>query len=74
MGMRSFAVTGLDSDEHDYDNWLDTLTQASVRLDVLQTVVTELCQLCEKEDVVESQQVLEVLERRGAISKSAHAA
>jgi hypothetical protein len=70
MSMTSFAVTGLASDEHDYDNWLDTLTQASARLDVLQTVVTELCQLCEKEDVVESQQVLEVLQRRGAICKS----
>jgi hypothetical protein len=39
----------------------------------LQTVVTELCELCEKEDVVESQQVLEVLERRGAITKAAPA-
>jgi hypothetical protein len=72
MGMTSFAVAGMDSDEQGYDNWLDTLTQASARLDALQTVVTELCQLCEKEDVVESQQVLEVLERRGAIGKSGH--
>jgi hypothetical protein len=37
----------------------------------LQTVVTELCQLCENEDVVQSQQVLAVLERHGAISKAA---
>ena len=43
MGMTSFDVAEMDSDERDYDNWLATLTQASVRLDALQTVVTELC-------------------------------
>jgi hypothetical protein len=73
MGMTSFAVAEMGPDERDYDNWLSTLTQASARLDLLQTVVTELCELCEKEDVVESQQVLEVLERRGAITKAAPA-
>jgi hypothetical protein len=70
MGMTSFAVAEIGSDDRDYDNWLTTLTQASARLDLLQTVVTELCQLCEKEDVVRSQQVLEVLERHGAITKA----
>jgi hypothetical protein len=69
MGMTSFAVAELGSDDRDYDNWLATLTQASARLDLLQTVVTELCQLCEKEDVVQSRQVLEVLEKHGAITK-----
>ena len=69
MGMASFAVADMVPDERDYDNWLAALTQASARLDQLQTVVTELCQLCEKEDVVESQRVLEVLERRGVIAK-----
>jgi hypothetical protein len=64
----SFAVAELGYDERDYDNWLSTLTQASVRLDVLQTVVTELRRLCEREDVVQSRQVMEVLERHGAIS------
>ena len=48
MGMTSFAVAEMRSDDRDYDNWLATLTQASARLDILQTVVTELCQLCEK--------------------------
>jgi hypothetical protein len=71
MGMTSFAVAELGSDDLDYDNWLATLTQASARLDLLQTVVTELCQLCEKEDVVQSRQVLEVLERHGAITNAA---
>ncbi|MGA8545742.1 MAG: hypothetical protein WB785_10865 [Mycobacterium sp.] len=68
--MTSFAVAEIRRDDLDYENWLATLTQASARLDVLQTVVTELCQLCEQEDVVRSQQVLEVLERRGAITKA----
>jgi hypothetical protein len=56
MSMTSFAVAEIGTDERDYDNWLATLTQASARLDVLQTVVTELRRLCEQEDVVESRQ------------------
>ena len=66
MSMSSFAVAEIGSDERDYDNWLATLTQASARLDVLQTVVTELHRLCEREDIVQSRQVMEVLERHGA--------
>jgi hypothetical protein len=72
MGMTSFAVAEMGPDERDYDNWLATLTQASERLDLLQTAVAELCELCEKEDVVQTQQVLELLQRRGAISKATH--
>ena len=60
--MTSFAVAEIGSDERDYDNWLATLTQASARLDVFQTVVTELCRLCEQQEVVQSRQVLEALE------------
>jgi len=67
MSRTSFAVADIGTDEHDYDNWLATLTQASARLDVLQTVVTELRRLCERENVVESRQVMEVL-RHGAIT------
>lgn len=74
MCTTSFAVIEMRLDDVAYDTWLATLTQASVRLDALQTVVTELCQLCEEEDIVQSQQVLEVLERHGAITKSADAA
>ena len=51
MGMASYAVAEMGPDEREYDNWLTTLTQASVRLDQLQKVVGELCQLCEKDDV-----------------------
>jgi hypothetical protein len=68
MIMSSFAVAEIAYDERDYDNWLATLTQASVRLDVLQTVVNELRGLCEREDVVDSRQVMEVLETHGAIT------
>jgi hypothetical protein len=66
----SFAVAEIGYDERDYDNWLATLAQASERLDVLQTVVNELRRLCEREDVVQSRQVIEVLEGRGAINSA----
>jgi hypothetical protein len=68
VSMTSFAVAEIGYDERDYDNWLVTLVQASERLDVLQTVVNELRRLCEREDVVQSRQVMEVLERHGAIT------
>ncbi|MGO9034859.1 hypothetical protein [Mycobacterium sp.] len=71
MGMTSFAVAEMRSDDRDYDNWLATLTQVSARLDILQTVVTELCELCENEDVLKSRQVLAILERQGAMTKAA---
>lgn len=68
MIMNAFAVAEIACDEQDYDNWLATLTQASARLDVLQTVVNELGRLCDREDVVQSWQVMEVLHRHGAIA------
>ena len=71
VSMTSFAVAEIGYDERNYDNWLVTLVQASERLDVLQTVVNELRRLCDREDVVQSRQVMEVLERHGAIHLSA---
>ena len=68
VSMTSFAVAEIGCDERDYDNWLVTLVQASERLDVLQTVVDEMRRLCEREDVVQSRQMMEVLERHGAIT------
>jgi hypothetical protein len=68
VSMTSFAVAEIGYDERDYDNWLVTLVQASERLDVLQTVVNDLRRLCEREDVVQSRQVMKVLERHGAIT------
>lgn len=70
MDMVSFAVGGMGYDDRDYEKWLSTLTQASARLDVLQTAVNELCRLCQSQDV-RSEQVLELLERHGAITKGA---
>ena len=68
VSMTSFAVAEIGYDERNYDNWLVTLVQVSERLDVLQTVVNELRRLCEREDVVQSRQVMEVLELHGAIT------
>ena len=68
MSMTSFTLAEIGADERDYDNWLATLTQGSARLDVLQTVVTELRRLCKKEDIVQRRQVIEVLEQHRAIS------
>ena len=68
MSLTYFPVAEIGYDERDYDSWLATLTQASARLDVLQTVVNELRRLCEREDVVECRRVMEVLERHGAVA------
>ena len=68
MSITSFPVAEIGYDERDYDNWLTTLTQASERLDVLQTVVDELRRLCEHEEVVNSREVIEVLEKHRAIA------
>ena len=64
MRMVSFA-TDIFREDRDYDNWIETLTEASTRLDALQAAVTELRHLCESEDV-HSEQVLEVLASHGA--------
>ena len=69
MGCVSFAVAEMDVDDRDYDNWLTTLIQASERLEALEATVTELRQACQTEDL-HSEQVLEMLEKHGAISKA----
>jgi hypothetical protein len=68
----TFAAAELDVDSRDYDNWLATLIQASERLDALESAVNELSQACQTEDI-HSEQVLQLLEKHGAISKAAHA-
>ena len=67
----AMATTDMSCDDGDYDIWITTITEVSTRLDALQTAVTELCHLCESEDV-HSEQVLEVLDRHGVITKPAH--
>jgi hypothetical protein len=68
--MISFGMAEMGCDDREYSNWVTGLTEASARLDVLETVVAELCRLCEQEDV-RSEDVLEVLARHGAITKLA---
>ncbi len=63
MSLTYFPVAELGYDERDYDTWLATLTQASARLDTLQTVVDELRELCSGTKSVDSREVLEVLEK-----------
>ena len=70
MGTNFFA--DIDCDDRQYDNWAPMLVEASARLEALQTAVTALCRLCASRDV-HSDQVLDVLERHGAISKADHA-
>jgi hypothetical protein len=50
-------------DDHDYDRWVDTLTEASTRLDALQTAVTEARSLCEGH--ASNEQLLKVFDRLG---------
>jgi hypothetical protein len=66
--MTTFAIGDLSKVERDYDSWLATLTQASARLDVLQTAVDELRELCRHEHVVPCRRVITVLERHGAVT------
>ena len=60
----NFAVADIVRDDRDYDNWLTTVTEASARLDDLQTTVTEVRDLCESGGV-DSEGILKVLERHG---------
>jgi hypothetical protein len=47
-----------------YDRWLDTFSEASARLDALQTALTEVRYLC-RSKAVDSGQVLKVLDWHG---------
>ena len=61
-GSIDFAESEID--DHDYDRWLDTITEASARLDALQSAVTDLRCLCENEGA-STDQILKVLDRLG---------
>jgi hypothetical protein len=50
------------SNYSDYDRWLNVFTEASARLDALETAVTDVRQLCESGGV-STEQILEVLGR-----------
>ena len=49
----------------DYDSWIITLTEASARLDGLQTAVTEVRRLLRASEGVPSAQIMDVLDRHG---------
>ena len=52
-------------DYSDYDKWLRTFTEASARLEALQTAVIDLRHLLRHSEGVRSAEILEVLERHG---------
>jgi hypothetical protein len=49
----------------DYDRWLHAFTEASARLDALQTALTDVCHLLGGGEGVDSAQILDVLDRHG---------
>jgi hypothetical protein len=70
MDMTSFTVAEMGPDQRDYDNWLATLTHASARFEAAQTDRSDCAvSVCEKEDVVQSREVVEILEKHDAIEK-----
>ena len=52
------------SNHSDYDKWLNAFTEASARLDALETAVTEVRHLCEGGGV-STERILEVLKHQG---------
>ena len=52
------------SNYSDYDRWLNVFTEASARLDALETALAELRHVCERGGV-SNEQILEVLKRQG---------
>lgn len=51
--------------ESDYDRWLTTFTEASVRLDALATAVSDLRHLVGRSADIDTAEILELLERHG---------
>jgi hypothetical protein len=52
-------------DHSDYDRWPNIFTEASARLDALQTAVTDLRHLLRHSEGLRSAEILEVLDRHG---------
>ena len=61
-GSVDFAESEID--DRDYDRWLETITEATARLDALQAALTDVRRLCEN-DGASADQILKVLDRRG---------
>jgi hypothetical protein len=61
-GSIEFAESEID--DRDYDTWLEFITEASARLDALQSAVKDVRCLCEA-DGASTDEVLKVLDRLG---------
>ena len=61
-GSIDFAESEID--DRDYDRRLDTITEATARLDALEAAVTDVRSLCENEGA-STDQILKVLDRMG---------
>jgi hypothetical protein len=61
-GSIDFAESEID--DRDYDRWLETITEATSRLDALQAAVTDVRYLCEN-DGASADQILKMLDRLG---------
>ena len=58
----AFTSDELGCFNHDYDGWMTTLSEASARLDALETAVSEIRYLCES-GRVDPKQILKALDR-----------
>jgi hypothetical protein len=52
-------------DDSDYGRWLDAFTEASARLDALETAVTDVRHLLRNSEGIYSAEILKVLEQHG---------
>ncbi|MBV8179372.1 MAG: hypothetical protein JOY55_19500 [Mycobacterium sp.] len=52
-------------DYGDYGRWLDAFTEASARLDALETAVTDVRHLLRHSEGIHSAEILKVLEQHG---------
>jgi len=49
----------------DYDNWLNVFTEASARLDALESAVIDVRQLLRYNERLHSEEIVKVLEQHG---------
>jgi hypothetical protein len=52
-------------DDSDYGRWLDAFTEASARLDALETAVADVRHLLRHSESIHTAEILEVLEQHG---------
>jgi hypothetical protein len=67
--MSTAFVLDMGYDDRDYESLLDIITDASVRLDALQSTLSEVRHLCQSGNI-SSDQILKVLDRQGVYNSS----